>query len=49
MQQLPETSDSHNTKPQTPVNDDVRGTDVYSLFGFKMFHELMFWRNKVGQ
>lgn len=27
-QLLPETSDSHNTKPETPGNDDVRGTDV---------------------
>lgn len=27
-QLLPETSDSHNTKPETPENEDVRGTDV---------------------
>lgn len=36
-------------KPETPGNDDVRGADVSNLSGFKMFRDVMFWRNKVGQ
>lgn len=28
LQLLPKTSDSHNIKPETPANDDARGTDV---------------------